>query len=687
MLVVVKGKSWFFFLCRYTIWPLFALLSLSIFAISLWKGYTLHQSACSEELLCDDIFYLTADQLSILNQIDLPVSFYSGVIGGFAALSFLSFFAVSWILFRYGSNDPVCYTTSIVLLSTGSVFTNDGSVLEAWPLAVRAFEFQDILFGLSYLLLFLYPDGTFTPRWTKYFAVYGLFFALSTYFAPSTVLDMSTWPIALRFIQSSTLFALIFYSQIYRYKRTFSAEQRQRTIWFIGSIALYMIGSVTMLAVGYHPVSKLFIWGFMHIGLLSIPFSVALTVIEQRSRRMETIFNRSIVYAVLSFAIVSVFALATGMVGAIFQTTDNWLASLLTIGIISIVLQPLRDKVQKAVNRLIYGVRAEPYQVVSNLIHKLEAVVSNRTFLPLVLESLAEGLRLSYAAIKDNRDRPDILLASYGTPVAKCMEIPLSIQDEPVGTLILGSSAIHNIIPPNKRYLFDDLIRQVAIATRTALLSNELQRSREQLVSAREEERRRLRRDLHDGLGSNLASISMKLATVIDQFEGQPTKAESMLVNIQRQLDGAIEDIRRLVYALRPPSLDEFGLLFALRELAAHSQQANFRIIVHAPDSLPPLMAAVEAAVFRIVQEAIANALRHSQGTACHIRLSVDETLRIQIADNGIGMSGAPKQGVGIRSMRERAEELNGRIAFQHTAETGTRIEIEIPLITRPQSE
>ncbi|MBW5447638.1 hypothetical protein GE107_16390 [Cohnella sp. CFH 77786] len=674
------------FLGRYAIWPLFALLSLSIFAISLWKGYSLHQIACSDGRMCANIFYLTSDQISLLNRIGLPVSFYSGVIGGIAALSFASFFAVSWILYRYGSNDPVCYATSILLMATGSAFTNDGSTLEPWPLAIHAFEFQDILFGLSYLLLFLYPDGVFTPRWTKYFAIYGLFFALTPYFAPSTVLDMSTWPLTIRVVQSSVLFALIVYSQIHRYRRTFSPEQRQRTKWFIGSTALYVVGAAFMLAVGSHPVVKIMLWAVMNIGLLSIPFSVALTVIEQRNGKIATVFNRSIVYAVLSFAIVSVYALVTGMVGVIFQTANNWLISMLTVGFIAMMLQPLRDQVQNAVNRLIYGMREEPYRVVANLTQQLEAVVSNRTFLPLVLESLAQALRLPYASIRDHREGSDMLLASYGVPVSECLEFPLSIQNEPVGTLILGSSAIHNLIPPSKRYLLDDLIRQVAIATRTALLSNELQRSREQLVSAREEERRRLRRDLHDGLGSNLASISMKLAAVHDQFEEQSPKAQSMLAGIQQQLDGAIADIRRLVYALRPPSLDEFGLLFSLRELAAQSQQAHFRIVLQTPESLPPLMAAVEVAVYRIIQEAIANALKHSRGTVCHIQLIARESLRIQIEDNGVGMSDASHRGVGIRSMRERAEELNGRMEIDSSVATGTRIEIEIPLMLQPAS-
>lgn len=680
------GESWAIRFVRHTIWPLFAFFSLAIFAISLWQGYSLHQVACSEENWCSSIFYLTNGQMASLDRIGLPASFYSGVMGGFSALSFASFFAVSWILYRYGSHDPVCYATSVLLMATGSAFTADGIALQAWPLAVRFLELQDMLFGLSYLLLFLYPDGTFTPRWTKPFAIYGMLFALATYVAPGTALDMSTWPVELRVVQSSVLFALIAYSQIYRYKRSFSAEQRQRTKWFIGSIALYMAGSAFMVTVGDHPVVKIVLWGIISIGLLSIPFSVALTVIEQRIRTMAPAFNRSIVYAVLSFTVVSVYALATGTIGAMLQSADNWLISLLIIGIIAIALQPLRDKVQAAVNRLIYGVGEEPYRVVSNLTQQLEAVVSNQTVLPLVLKTLAEALRLPYAAIRNDRESPDALLASYGSPAPGCLEFPLTIQEERVGTLILGSSAIHNIIPPGKRYLLDDLIRQVAIATRTALMSGELQRSREQLVSAREEERRRLRRDLHDGLGSNLASISMKLATALDAYEDRPEMAQSMLANVQQQLDGAIADIRRLVYALRPPSLDEFGLLFSVRELVAQSQQANFRVVLQSPESLPPLMAAVEVAVYRIVQEAIANALKHSRGTACHVRLAVDESLRIEIEDDGVGLSDASRKGVGIRSMRERAEELNGRFAIQRSAEAGTRIEIEIPLISQSAS-
>ncbi len=214
-------------------------------------------------------------------------------------------------------------------------------------------------------------------------------------------------------------------------------------------------------------------------------------------------------------------------------------------------------------------------------------------------------------------------------------------------------------------------------------LTNDLKRSRERLVTAEEEERRRLRRDLHDGLGPMLGSLPLKLDVAGDLVDRDPAAARELLRGLKTQAQEAVADIRRLVYALRPPALDDLGLLSALREIAAQHGANGLRVSVEAPETLPPLPAAVEVAVYRIVQEALANVVRHAAAGGCSIRLTLDEPvggLRLEVVDDGRGLRPARGRGVGIASMRERAEELGGECIVESPAEGGTRVLARLPL-------
>ena len=187
-------------------------------------------------------------------------------------------------------------------------------------------------------------------------------------------------------------------------------------------------------------------------------------------------------------------------------------------------------------------------------------------------------------------------------------------------------------------------------------------RSREHLVTAREEERRRIRRDLHDGLGPVLAALAMQADHARELTRRDPRKTEELLADITAQAQAAVADIRRLVYDLRPPSLDELGLVAALRAHAANLQ-SRVEVVIDAPAALPPLSAAVEVAAFRIAQEALTNVVRHAQARRCELRLVLDDDLRLEISDDGIGLPAVPRAGVGLTSMRERAEEVGGMCA------------------------
>jgi len=232
--------------------------------------------------------------------------------------------------------------------------------------------------------------------------------------------------------------------------------------------------------------------------------------------------------------------------------------------------------------------------------------------------------------------------------------------------------------------LLEDLAPQVGVAVHAVRLTADLQRSREQLVLAREEERRRLRRDLHDGLGPQLAGLALKLETLRNRLHGDPL-ADSLLADLAKQTQNATADIRHLVYELRPPTLDELGLVMALREgVTQFSQQGcnDLNITFEAPESLPPLPAAVEVAVYRITQEALTNVIRHAEAHNCHVHLRLDESaglLCLEVQDDGKGVHKKRRTGVGLNSMRERAEELGGTLTITPAPNGGTGLVACLP--------
>lgn len=222
------------------------------------------------------------------------------------------------------------------------------------------------------------------------------------------------------------------------------------------------------------------------------------------------------------------------------------------------------------------------------------------------------------------------------------------------------------------------------MAAHAVLLTEDLRRSRERLRTALEEERRRIRRDLHDGLGPSLATVVVGIEEARNTYPRDPDMADALLIDLKRQTQDAIKDIRGLVYDLRPPALDQLGLVPAIREQAARlvrrtQEFKGLAVSIDAPDELPPLSATVEIAAFRIVQEGLTNVLRHARASRCSIRLSVDGGLVVSVSDDGDGLSEGFRAGVGISSMRERASELGGDLSVT-SAWSGTTISVSLPL-------
>jgi signal transduction histidine kinase len=249
-----------------------------------------------------------------------------------------------------------------------------------------------------------------------------------------------------------------------------------------------------------------------------------------------------------------------------------------------------------------------------------------------------------------------------------------------VGVLELGLRGPGEAFTESERRLLAELGRQVAVAAHAAQLTQEVRASRERLVLSREEERRRLRRDLHDGTGPRLAALVLRLETAQARFAGQPDVVAA-LTDLAGLARDAVADVRRVVRGLRPPSLDELGLVGALRELAARHSHDGLRVQLVGEPPVGRLPAAVEAAAYRITDEAVTNAARHAAARTCAIRLTVDPAgLLVQVDDDGTGLAEDRPTGVGLTSMRERAEELGGTLAVTAGAEGGTSVRACLPV-------
>jgi two-component system, NarL family, sensor kinase len=460
-------------------------------------------------------------------------------------------------------------------------------------------------------------------------------------------------------------------------------EERQQLKW------VALVAGAIVPAFAAHFLIQL-VWGgsvpdygafvFAPLLIIGLPAAVAIAILKYGLYEIDILINRTVVYSVLTIVVVGFYVGVVGFLGLLFQQRANLFVSLLATGVIALVFAPLRVRVQGAVNHLLFGVRRDPYEVLADLGRQLEATSADTPLLEAVAGTVARALRLPYVSIRVPADGSDAIHAEYGSMAGEPVVIPLVYQGEPTGELVLSLDFQRPQLSAADQRLLADLTRQAAAAVHSVVVTAQLQRSRERLVSALEEERRRLRRDLHDGLGPALAAQTLKAGSARALFTRDPERAKALLEELEVDAQTAMADIRRLVYNLRPPALDELGLAGAIRQTAA-AHAGGMQMTVDLPDQIPPLSAAVELAAYRIAQEALTNVTRHARARRCRLRLTINENLGLEVVDNGIGIAGAGPPGLGLSSIRERAAELGGISSIGPGLSNGTRVFVQLPLL------
>ena len=449
------------------------------------------------------------------------------------------------------------------------------------------------------------------------------------------------------------------------------AAVRAQLRWLLGVVAVIAI----TIAVPGPKALAIVIVALNVIATFLLPVTLAVTLV----RRDGLVLPRLLVYGSLSALLLAAYIAVVGLALAVLGSRADRAAIFVAAGLTAVLAAPLRAGLQRSVDRLIYGARGDPYAALADLGRRITG--SPGDLLHQVVRAVADALRAPYAAVVLTGEQAPA--ASAGRRAGPELVVPLTLRGRQAGSLIVAQRT------PNEHYsqrdltLLRDLAQHIAVAAHAATLTSDLQRSRESLVAAREEERRRIRRDLHDGLGPALAGIMFGLDAARNTLAADPQATAVTLAELKSEVQASITGVRRLVYDLRPPDLDQLGLVPAVQAYAARlGERGALDICVSAP-ALPPLPAAVEVAAYRIAAEALTNAARHSGARHTMVAFTIENArLRLEVIDDGVGIATRRDDrctGVGLAAMAERAAELGGACSIG-SRDGGTAVVALLPL-------
>jgi len=468
-------------------------------------------------------------------------------------------------------------------------------------------------------------------------------------------------------------------SLILRARRAADRE-RQQYAWFVYAAVMTAVLLAVGDAVGAGDLGWL-------MGPASLAAGVAAAAVFHGLYDIRATLSRSLAFAAAAAVLVGLHVALTGALSTLVGASDGGARTLAT-AVVAVTFAPLFSLLHRVLERAIYGARGAPYRLLSALHHQVQAVSEPEAVLSSIARTIGTGLRLPFVAI----DVEDGRSASFGDPSGSgaTEELTLTYQGRRIGRLAVRPRRGDERLGQRDRAVLEEVATQLASAAHSVSLTDSLRASRARLVTAREEERRRIRRDLHDGLGPMLTGLGLKLDVVHNRVRTMDDGAATMLAGLRAETGDAIESVRRLVYDLRPPALDDLGLIGAIEEQAKRLEgaspstngiggQRGLAIRVEAPAELGPLPAATEVAAFRIVSEAMNNAVRHSSASSCVVRVAVNGALEVEIADNGSGLPPDLREGVGMSSMAERAAEVGGRCLIENALQGGTRVVAWLP--------
>jgi signal transduction histidine kinase len=480
--------------------------------------------------------------------------------------------------------------------------------------------------------------------------------------------DVDSWAVPLCF-----LLGLVAVGDLLLRTRRDSPAERRPVVWVALSLTVVTVSYLAFelgLSLG-QPVL-----GVSAAALTAAMFMVPVAIfvlVRQPSWNLDLAVSRATVGALLTMVVVAAYVVLVWLADRLLPD-DRESAGLLAVALLALAVMPIRTRLQRLVDRLVYGSVSDAGDLLDRLGSDFGAVGDGQT----VLEGLAEGLRHSLRLSSVTVETLDAdLVVTVGRGQEQRVAVPLHSRGRQVGTLWLSPPAGQRL-DVRTRQLGQQIAGLVASALDLALVNADLERARGRLVEVRHEERRVLRRELHDGLGPSLAGISLGLAA-IERGSTLTADHADLLAQLREELGRRAEDVRQMSRVLVPPALEDGRLGAALDGLAQRFRTADFDVEVQAdqPDTIDTVR---QVAIYHVAAEALLNAHRHAGARHCRIVLQRGdgEQLRLSVADDGRGLPAATTPGVGLQSMHERAVELGGSFEIEAT-DPGTTVRVVLP--------
>jgi len=454
-----------------------------------------------------------------------------------------------------------------------------------------------------------------------------------------------------------------------------SAQVRAQLRWLLVAVALLTL--TTVIPVPEHLPAASAVLGLLSALMLPVTLAVALL------RQDDVVLPRVLVFGLLSTLLLAGYLALVGAAQAALGSTANGVIALVAAGVVAVAATPLRARLQRSVDRLVYGDRGDPYAALTDVGRRISGTPDD--LLAEVVQAVSSALRSPYVAVHLGDDLTPAAETGQPSTSVPTVSIPLLLHGQSAGSLVVAQRTSREPFGRRDLTLLDGLAPQVAVAAHAAALTRDLRASRESLVLAREEERRRIRRDLHDGLGPALAGVALGIDAArrtLPRETGAAGNLDAVLAELTTEVQVAVADVRRLVHDLRPPVLDQLGLVPAVVEFAARLTERGGPAISVCSGDLPVLPAAVEVAAYRTVTEALTNVARHSGAHRSSVTFQLDpDVLHVEITDDGCGLPAQrTSTGLGLAAMVERATELGGTCTVTEQRTGGTVVLASLPL-------
>lgn len=545
-----------------------------------------------------------------------------------------------------------------------------------WPqfslrllVTINMFSWSWGLFCCLPLILQLFPTGKpLSRRWVVLCwltignaALGNMFVGPTPEYGASSFLVVPWWAVTEGIAATATSLIILasIASLVVRFVRG-TETVRQQVLWLLVAVILVIfINQPTWFAL---PSGQTIL---LLLSFPLIPAAVTIAVLRHGLYDVRIVLSRVVVYTVLTAGVIAIYI---GLVAVLDRVLRGAGAPVVAALAIALAFNPVRVRLQRLVDRAVYGTRRDPVAAVSAVGQRLAG-----DDLGGVADALRASLRLSYVAI----EKADGSIAESGESMTSSQTWPLTYDGKAVGKLVVGPRHGERRLSRSDEKVIDLVAAPMAIVLHAQVLTEDLEASRERVIDAAEEERTRLRRELHDSLGPLLTGAAFKADGIALAARSRPERAESLAIELADQLRQSVEGVRQLAYGLRPAALDELGLVGALREEG--SRYGPVKVIIQAPESLPALPSSVEVAAYRIAAEALTNVVRHSDARLASVRLAADNgALEMIITDDGSAT--APwSPGLGLASIRTRASEVGGACEAGPTAEGG-RVVAVLPL-------